>query len=101
MVFMLFLVKSLVVEIFEDCLLIFELFSVIKKMVQFGYKIVLDDFILSNDWKVFLFYILIIKFDICFVFILKVKFFINKLCFMKIEFLVEKVEIYEEFEQVK
>lgn len=70
-------------------------------MAQLGYKIALDDFIPSNDWKAFLPYISIIKFDIRLVPIPKAKLFINKLRSMKIEFLAEKVETYEEFEQAK
>ncbi|KFD81954.1 EAL domain protein [Vibrio paracholerae] len=97
----LFPVKSLVVEILEDCPPTPELLSAIKKMAQLGYKIALDDFIPSNDWKAFLPYISIIKFDIRLVPIPKAKLFINKLRSMKIEFLAEKVETYEEFEQAK
>nr|WP_181710771.1 EAL and HDOD domain-containing protein [Vibrio tarriae] len=97
----LFPVKSLVVEILEDCPPTPELLSAIKKMAQLGYKIALDDFIPSNDWKAFLPYISIIKFDIRLVPIPKAKLFMNKLRTMKIEFLAEKVETYEEFEQAK
>ncbi len=57
----LFPVKSLVVEILEDCPPTPELLSAIKKMAQLGYKIALDDFIPSNDWKAFLPYISIIN----------------------------------------
>nr|WP_198301253.1 EAL and HDOD domain-containing protein [Vibrio tarriae] len=97
----LFPVKSLVVEILEDCPPTPELLSAIKKMAQLGYKIALDDFIPSNDWKAFLPYISIIKFDIRLVPIPKAKLFMNKLRTMKIDFLAEKVETYEEFEQAK
>ncbi|HDZ9635372.1 TPA: HDOD domain-containing protein [Vibrio cholerae] len=97
----LFPIKSMVVEILEDCPPTPELLSAIKKMAQLGYKIALDDFIPSNDWKAFLPYISIIKFDIRLVPIPKAKLFINKLRSMKIEFLAEKVETYEEFEQAK
>ncbi len=84
----LFPIKSMVVEILEDCPPTPELLSAIKKMAQLGYKIALDDFIPSNDWKAFLPYISIIKFDIRLVPIPKAKLFINKLRSMKIEFVV-------------
>ncbi len=61
-------------------------------MAQLGYKIALDDFISSNDWKAFLPFISIIKFDIRLVPIPKAKLFINKLRSMKIEYLAEKLK---------
>ncbi|TXY03691.1 EAL and HDOD domain-containing protein [Vibrio mimicus] len=97
----LFPVKSLVVEILEDCPPTSELLEAIKKMALLGYKIALDDFIPSNEWKAFLPFISIIKFDIRLVPIPKAKLFINKLRSTKIEFLAEKVETYEEFELAK
>lgn len=97
----LFPVKSLVIEILEDCPPTQELLEAIKKMSQLGYKIALDDFIPSNDWNPFLPYISIIKFDIRLVPILKAKLFMKKLQPSNIEFLAEKVETYEEFELAK
>lgn len=97
----LFPVKSLVVEILEDCPPTSELLEAIKKMALLGYKIALDDFIPSNEWKAFLPFISIIKFDIRLVPIPKAKLFINKLRSTRIEFLAEKVETHEEFELAK
>jgi len=97
----LFPVKSLVVEILEDCPPSDELLNAVKKMAQYGYKIALDDFIPSNEWKAFLPYISIIKFDIRLVPIPKARLFINKLRATKILFLAEKVENYQEFEEAK
>ncbi|MGC9491595.1 EAL and HDOD domain-containing protein, partial [Vibrio genomosp. F10] len=60
----LFPVDNLVVEVLEDCLPTDELLEAIKDMARQGYKIALDDFVPSQEWKAFLPYISIIKFDI-------------------------------------
>ncbi|EEX42095.1 predicted signal transduction protein [Vibrio furnissii CIP 102972] len=70
-------------------------------MAHMGYKIALDDFVPSPEWKAFLPYVSIIKFDIRIIPIEKARLFINKLKGSKIIFLAEKVETYEEFEQAK
>ncbi len=93
--------ESLVVEILEDCQPTAELLEAIKKIYKQGYRIALDDFIPSREWRAFLPYISIIKFDIRTVPIAKAEDFIKKLSGSKIKFLAEKVETREEFEQAK
>lgn len=88
---------SLVVEILEDCLPTPELLEAVKEIYKLGYKIALDDFVPSPEWKAFLPYVSIIKFDIRVVPIEKARLFIRKLQGSKIQFLAEKVETYEEF----
>ncbi|USD42084.1 HDOD domain-containing protein [Vibrio sp. SCSIO 43135] len=92
---------NLIVEVLEDCEPTAELLEAIKEMAQAGYKIALDDFIPSPEWKAFLPYVSIIKFDIRQVSIDKAQAFIQKLSGTKIEFLAEKVETYQEFNQAK
>ncbi|WP_417869507.1 EAL and HDOD domain-containing protein [Vibrio furnissii] len=97
----LFPTNSLVVEVLEDCEPTGELLQAVRKMAHMGYKIALDDFVPSPEWKAFLPYVSIIKFDIRIIPIEKARLFINKLKGSKIIFLAEKVETYEEFEQAK
>ncbi|WGW01476.1 EAL domain-containing protein [Vibrio sp. YMD68] len=97
----LFPVDNLVVEILEDCLPTDELLEAIKDLAKQGYKIALDDFVPSKEWKAFLPYISIIKFDIRALPIAKTRVFIEKAKDTKIRFLAEKVETHEEFEQAK
>ncbi|MDC5822665.1 HDOD domain-containing protein [Vibrio europaeus] len=97
----LFPADNLVVEILEDCPPTKELLDVVKEMSAAGYKIALDDFIPSKEWRAFLPYISIIKFDIRQVPIEKARNFILRLVGTNIKFLAEKVETYQEFEQSK
>jgi EAL and modified HD-GYP domain-containing signal transduction protein len=92
---------SLLIEIQEDCPPTDELLEVIKELSGKGYKIALDNFIPSPDWKEFLPYINLIRFDIQSVPIRKVTPFMYRLYRTKIKFLAEKVETYEEFIQAK
>ncbi|MGD8109035.1 EAL and HDOD domain-containing protein [Vibrio sp. TRT 17S01] len=92
---------NLVIEVLEDCPPTPELLEAIKEMAQAGYKIALDDFVPSVEWKAFLPYISVIKFDIRIVPIAKAAIFIQKLKTSKILFLAEKVETHEEFQQAK
>lgn len=92
---------SLVVEILENCPPTQELLMAVKEMAALGYKIALDDFVPSKEWKSFLPYISMIKFDIRQVPIEKARMFMLRLSGSNIVFLAEKVETYEEFEQAK
>lgn len=92
---------SLVVEILENCPPTKELLVAVKEMAALGYKIALDDFVPSKEWKSFLPYISMIKFDIRQVPIEKARMFMLRLSGSNIVFLAEKVETYEEFEQAK
>lgn len=97
----LFPTNSLVVEVLEDCPPTPELLEAVRKMARMGYKIALDDFVPSVEWKPFLPYVSIIKFDIRIIPIEKARQFIYKLRESKIVFLAEKVETYQEFKQAK
>lgn len=92
---------NLVIEILEDCSPDQKLLRAVKEMAAAGYKIALDDFIPSKEWRAFLPYVSIIKFDIRQVPIAKARNFILRLSGSKIKFLAEKVETYEEFEQAR
>ncbi|TMX36526.1 EAL and HDOD domain-containing protein [Vibrio sp. Hep-1b-8] len=92
---------SLIVEILENCAPTKELLQAVKEMSALGYKMALDDFVPTREWKTFLPYISLIKFDIRQVSIEKARIFILRLAGSNIEFLAEKVETYEEFEQAK
>ncbi|NOH79425.1 EAL domain-containing protein [Vibrio sp. RE86] len=97
----LFPADNLVVEILENCEPTQELLEAVKEMSSLGYKIALDDFVPSREWKVFLPYVSMIKFDIQTVPIAKAQIFMMRLSEFDITFLAEKVETYEEFEQAK
>lgn len=93
--------ESLVVEILEDCEPTAELLEAVKEMAGLGYKIALDDFVPSKEWRPFLPCISIIKFDIQAVPLEKAKLFIDRLTGSNIQFLAEKVETHEEFARAK
>ncbi|WP_047043794.1 EAL and HDOD domain-containing protein [Vibrio mexicanus] len=97
----LFPASNLVVEILEDCQPTDDLLEAVREMYHAGYTIALDDFVPSPEWKKFLPYVSIIKFDIRIVSIEKAQRFIQKLKATKIEFLAEKVETHEEFSLAK
>lgn len=90
---------KIVIEVLEDCAPTDELLEAIILLKNKGYKIALDDFVPSPDWKRFLPHIHLIKFDIQIVPIAKAKIFIERLKGTKIEFLAEKVENYEEYQE--
>lgn len=87
------------VEILEDCPPTQELLSAVKDMHELGYTIALDDFVPSKEWRAFLPYISIIKFDIRATPIPKARMFMDSLIGSDILFLAEKVETHEEFSQ--
>lgn len=93
--------KRIVVEILEDCPPNDELFRAVKTLHSKGYTLALDDFVPSPEWKRFLPYIAIIKFDIRVIPVAKAARFIQRLDGTHIEFLAEKVETYEEYEQAR
>lgn len=93
--------ESLVIEILEDCTPTPELLSAVKEMHELGYKLALDDFIPSKEWRAFLPYISLIKFDIRAISFEKAQLFIDRLSGSGIQFLAEKVETHEEFDQAK
>lgn len=93
--------ESLVVEILENCQPTRDLLIAVKEMSALGYKIALDDFVPSKEWKAFLPYVSLIKFDIRQVSIEKARMFMQRLSSKNIEFLAEKVETYQEFELAK
>ncbi|WP_070963945.1 EAL and HDOD domain-containing protein [Vibrio sonorensis] len=89
--------SKIVVEILEDCPPTDELLQSVKKLKRLGYKIALDDFVPSPEWRSFLPYIDIIKFDISTVPLAKVAVLIKKLDKSKIQFVAERVETQEDF----
>ncbi|MBD1557883.1 HDOD domain-containing protein [Vibrio sp. S9_S30] len=93
--------NSIIIEVLENCEPTDELYKALEDLYLLGYKIALDDFIPSPEWKRFLPLICIIKFDIRTVPISKAAYFISKLKSTNIQFLAEKVETYEEFQQAK
>lgn len=97
----LFPADNLIVEVLEDCAPTQELLHAIREMAAKGYRIALDDFVPSVEWKAFLPFVSIIKFDIQQFPIDKAAKFIAKLKHTKIDFLAEKVETHQEFEQAK
>lgn len=97
----LFPADNLVVEVLEDCAPTQELLHAIREMAAKGYRIALDDFVPSVEWKAFLPFVSIIKFDIQQFPIDKAAKFIAKLKHTKVDFLAEKVETHQEFEQAK
>ncbi len=92
---------QIVVEILEDSEPNDELFEAVKTLHQQGYRFALDDFQPSMQWRRFLPYISIIKFDIRIIPIEKAQIFIDSMRGLNIRFLAEKVETYEEFEAAK
>lgn len=95
----LFPCENLVIEILEDCPPTSELLTAVREMALAGYSIALDDFIPSKEWRPFLPFVSIIKFDIRSISIEKAQKFIKKLEQTKIQFLAEKVETYDDFQQ--
>lgn len=92
---------QIVIEILEDSEPNEALFEAVKSLWQQGYRFALDDFKPSKQWKRFLPYIWIIKFDIRDIPVQKAQIFIDSMKHLEIRFLAEKVETYEEFEQAK
>lgn len=90
--------EKVVIEILEDCQPTAALLEAVVDMKNQGYTLALDDFVPSPEWKSFLPYIDIIKFDIKALPLDKLKILISKMNGFGITFLAEKVETYEEFE---
>ncbi|RJX73776.1 EAL domain-containing protein [Vibrio sinensis] len=97
----LFPAQSLVIEVLEDCPPTQELLDAIREMSNLGYTIALDDFVPRKEWKAFLPYISLIKFDIRAISIAKAGMFINSLSSTNIQFIAEKVETHQEYEEAK
>ena len=93
--------NNMVIEILEDCSPTEELLTEVRSLFESGYTLALDDFIPTKEWRAFLPYITIIKFDIHSVPITKAKVYIDSLSHYNIQFLAEKIETYYEYEQAK
>lgn len=91
--------ERLIVEILEDCQPTKALLEAISEMKAQGYKLALDDFIPSAEWKPFLPYVDYIKFDINQISCHKAKLLIDKLARSNIKFIAERVETYAEFQE--
>ncbi len=91
--------QRLIIEILEDCKPTKELLEAISDIKAQGYKLALDDFIPSAEWKPFLPFIDYIKFDITQIKSYKAKPLIEKLSKTNIKFIAERVETYDEFQE--
>ena len=89
------------IEILEDCQPTDELFKIVVELNDKGYKVALDDFVPSAEWKRFYKYIDIIKFDILNYPLSRATEDLKFLSNYDIKFLAEKVENYEQFNQAK
>ena len=93
--------QSLMIDIQEDCPPTDELLGAVKELSAKGYKIALDNFVPSPEWKEFFPYINLIRFDLHVLPVGKVIPFMQRLKGTKIKFLAEKVETYQEFVKAK
>ncbi|KGY10263.1 EAL and HDOD domain-containing protein [Vibrio sinaloensis] len=92
--------EKIVIEVLEDCKPTDELLLAIKHLKSLGYTIALDDFVPTPEWKRFLRFIDIIKFDISVIPLNKAANLIKKLG-ERISFVAERVETREQFLQCK
>ncbi|KHA59439.1 hypothetical protein NL53_17040 [Vibrio variabilis] len=92
--------EKIVIEVLEDCKPTDELLVAIKHLKSLGYTIALDDFVPTPEWKRFLRFIDIIKFDISVIPLNKAANLIKKLG-ERISFVAERVETREQFLQCK
>lgn len=93
--------ERIVLEVLEDIKPTPELLAALKKLRAKGYKIALDDFVLTQETKAFLPYADLIKLDVmaCSIEVLEKRVTILKR--LNIPLLAEKVETWEEFEACK
>lgn len=90
-----------VIEILETVEVDAELIVGVKKLVDAGYKIALDDFTFSDEWKPLIELAQIIKFDVMQHSIEEIKSQIKKFEGRKLKLLAEKVETQDEYNQLK
>ncbi|MHC1685727.1 MAG: EAL and HDOD domain-containing protein [Clostridiaceae bacterium] len=90
---------KVVVEILESVEPSEEMISICKRLKQYGYTIILDDFIFDNKYKDILRYVDIIKVDFKITKGIERKNIIQKVNSENIKFLAEKVETIEEFNE--
>ena len=93
--------KDIVVEILEDVAISESLLKACKQLKEKGYTLALDDYNFESKWDVFFPYIDIIKVDVYEVDIGDIKQHLPRLKHLKIAWLAEKVETYQEFEELK
>lgn len=93
--------ERIVLEVLEDIRPSPEILSALKSLKARGYKIALDDFVLTQETKAFLPYADIIKLDVmsCSKEVLAKR--VQILSRLPITLLAEKVETWEEYEQCK
>ncbi len=93
--------ERIVLEVLEDIKPTPEVLASLKQLRARGYKIALDDFVLTQETKAFLPYADLIKLDVmaCSVEVLEKRVSILKR--LKVPLLAEKVETWEEFEACK
>jgi EAL and modified HD-GYP domain-containing signal transduction protein len=93
--------ERVVVEILEDVEVDSELVASVKKLVDAGYKIALDDFTFSDEWMPLIEIAHIIKFDVMQHSVDEIRNQIKKFSGRKIQLLAEKVETKDEYELLK
>ena len=93
--------ENYIIEILETCPPSDQLYDLVVELKKKGYKIALDDFIPTEEWRRFYNFIDIIKFDITTYPITQAAEYLKTLKNYNIRFLAEKVETYEEFNRAK
>lgn len=96
-----FPIQKYVIEVLETCRPTEELYEAIKELSAKGYTIALDDFMLRDEWKRFLPFVDIIKFDLKASPLDKVAAYMEEVSNFDLKFLAEKVETYQDYEQAK
>lgn len=94
---------KVVIEILETAEPNDELYSAVRRLHGWGYKLALDDFKMENGWERFMPFISIVKFDIRAYSFEEISQYVRqqKKYLSKVKLLAEKVETAEEFEQYK
>lgn len=90
-----------VLEILETVEIDDELIVGVKKLVDAGYQIALDDFVYAEEWLPLIELAHIIKFDVMEMSFEEIKEHVKRFSGMNIKFLAEKVETQEEFNLFK
>lgn len=90
-----------VLEILETVKVDDELVAGVRKLVEAGYQIALDDFTYSEEWLPLIELAQIIKFDVMMHSFEEIKEQIKKFSGRKVKLLAEKIENQEEFNQLK
>lgn len=93
--------NRVVIEVLETVDVDDDVIAAVKKLVDAGYTIALDDFTFSDEWMPLIELAQIIKFDVMQHSIDEIKSQIRKFAGKKVKLLAEKVETQSEYEQLK